>query len=92
MKKHIALAVILAAGSLAGCASTSELSAAQSAAEKAQSTADQALATANAAKAAAEVPKQRSAANRIFIFTGLPDFIGVIKACRLPSVALTRND
>lgn len=54
MKKHIALAVLLAAGSLAGCATTSELSEVRAMAEKAQATADQAQKTANEAKAASD--------------------------------------
>jgi murein lipoprotein len=54
MKKPIALAALLAAGTLTGCATTSELAEVRAMAEKAQATADAAQTTANGAKATAD--------------------------------------
>lgn len=54
MKKQLALAVLLTAGTLGGCATTSEIAEVRAMAEKAQATADQALAAANSAKSTAD--------------------------------------
>ena len=54
MKKHFALAVLLAAGTLGGCATTSEIAEIRAMAEKAQQSADQAQQSANRAQATAD--------------------------------------
>lgn len=54
MKKQLALALMISAGALTGCATTSDLNEVRAIAEKAQATADSAQQTANAAKASAD--------------------------------------
>ena len=59
MKKHVALALLLTAGSLAGCASTSDVADIRAMAEQAQATANQANQKADRALAAADQANQR---------------------------------
>ena len=54
MKKQLALALLLTAGTLTGCATTSELDEIRAMAEQANANADSALQTANAAKSTAD--------------------------------------
>lgn len=54
MKHYIALAVMLSAAALSGCATTSELAEVRAMAEKAQATANQAQQTADSVKASAD--------------------------------------
>ena len=59
MKKHVAIAILLASGSIAGCASTSELAEVRALAENAQAAANQAQQTADRALANANDASQR---------------------------------
>ncbi|CBL47369.1 hypothetical protein HDN1F_37860 [gamma proteobacterium HdN1] len=54
MKKHVAIALVLAAAGLAGCASNSELSDVRAQIEQAQQTADRALSAAESAQQRAD--------------------------------------